>query len=166
MNIKDQYKLLLNSINSINMDNNEKIKLIEDFKESILHGKNSGKKIIKRINGVKVKIPKEHIGRYKEACRMLKKYKTDICSNKYEDSPLPNLEPIISKSAYLQKEYNKLKHDLSNRNLGSYEKSILIRKFVSDNTAAINFLKGRDLYTPSFILFFPLIVSILFKLNF
>lgn len=86
------------------MSKNEKQNMIEQFKYNVINSKNTGKKVIQIVDGKKIKVPKKYLGKYHNACRLIK-------TNQFNQlliNPLPEFEPIINRSNYLKDEYYKL----------------------------------------------------------
>lgn len=144
--LDEKYEQLLNIIKT-NISNEEKLKYLNNFKQDVLTHKNTGKKIIKTIDGKKVKVSKKYFGKYYQAYLLFIKSsskKTDIPQNIIDDNTslmkeLISLKPYIKKSKYLEEEYNTLCTKLSNEP----DKNELIRTFISNNLITINFLKSN-----------------------
>lgn len=147
-NIDIEYIKVSNVLMDKTVNNNEKIKIVEDLMLKILNSKGTGKKVYKTIYGKKVYIPKKYIGKYNILCKELNKLKQNVNNykqlNSVEFKMFENIqseENKIMQNKILYDQYKKLKVNLNSDYLTLEEKNKYIKKFVDDNIVTLNFLK-------------------------
>lgn len=163
----NKYQTLMDLINSHQFDGIKELELLNEMKEELINQKSSGRKVIKTICGQKYKISKKHLPKLEKICKLIQSkeyalnnidssewskkvtYKLKFENTNHDklvfDKLLRNLkekEPLIKKSPILKKQYQDLKYHLIDSYVDISEKCDLIRKFISENTVAFNFLVG------------------------